>query len=110
MQNLLVRGAVAKVVARPGYGDLAGARSLTFNSDPFVFDRAEFGALPGWFGNGGNFNLKPFNAWQYDLGVEWYFHRGSVLGAPLFSKDVQDFLAPIFLAIPRYIPGEMGTN
>src|SRR3546814_3490652 len=81
MQNLLVRGAVAKVVARPGYGDLAGARSLTFNSDPFVFDRAEFGALPGWFGNGGNFNLKPFNAWQYDLGVEWYFHRGSVLGA-----------------------------
>src|SRR3546814_20035444 len=31
MQNLLVRGAVAKVVARPGYGDLAGARSLTFN-------------------------------------------------------------------------------
>ncbi|RIA46869.1 TonB-dependent receptor [Hephaestia caeni] len=109
MQNLLVRGAVAKVVARPGYGDLAGARSLTFNSDPFVFDRAEFGALPGWFGNGGNFNLKPFNAWQYDLGVEWYFHRGSVLGATLFRKDVHDFIVPIVMDIQSEVAGEMVT-
>src|SRR3546814_20089235 len=95
MQNLLVRGAVAKVVARPGYGELAGARSLTFNSDPFVFDRAEFGALPGWFGNGGNINPKPFTACQYSLRVECHFHRGSVLASTLFRNDVNDFIFPI---------------
>src|SRR3546814_13981457 len=95
MQNLLVRGAVAKVVARPGYVALAGARSLTFNSDQFVFDHAEFGALPGWFGNGGHFNLKPVNGWQYDLVAESYFHRGSVLAASLFREECEHFIGQI---------------
>jgi TonB-dependent receptor len=109
VHNLLFRGEVSKVIARPGYGDLAGARNLTFNADPFVFDRAQFGALPGWFGNGGNFNLKPFNAWQYDLGVEWYFHPGSVIGATLFRKDVHDFIVPIVMDIQSDVAGQMVT-
>ncbi|MGN6269554.1 MAG: TonB-dependent receptor [Sphingomonas sp.] len=109
IHNLLFRGEVSKVIARPGYGDLAGARNLTFNADPFVFDRAQFGALPGWFGNGGNFNLKPFNAWQYDLGVEWYFHRGSVLGATLFRKDVHDFIVPVVVDFPQEVAGQTVT-
>ncbi|GGO92352.1 TonB-dependent receptor [Stakelama pacifica] len=107
--DLLVRGAVAKVMARPSYGDLAGARSLTFNADPFVFDRAEFGALPGWFGGGGNFDLKPFKAWQYDVGVEWYFQRGSVVGATLFRKDVSDFIVPLVLDVQQNVAGEEVT-
>jgi len=109
VHNLLFRGEVSKVIARPGYGDLAGARNLTFNADPFVFDRAQFGALPGWFGNGGNFNLKPFNAWQYDLGVEWYFHPGSVIGATLFRKDVHDFIVPIVMDIQSDVAGQTVT-
>lgn len=107
--NLLIRGAASKVIARPGYGDLAGARSLTFNSDAFVFDRAQFGALPGWFGDGGNFDLKPFNAWQYDLGLEWYFSRGSVIGASLFRKDVKDFIVPLVLDIQSEVAGQQVT-
>ncbi len=104
--DLLVRGAVSKVIARPGYGDLAGSRSLTFNSDAFVYDRAQFGARPGWFGNGGNFDLKPFNAWQYDLGIEWYFKPGSVVGATLFRKDVSDFIVPLVLDLTQTVAGE----
>ncbi|MCC2975936.1 TonB-dependent receptor [Sphingomonas sp. PL-96] len=104
--DLLVRGAASKVIARPGYGDLAGSRSLTFNSDAFVYDRAQFGALPGWFGSGGNFDLKPFNAWQYDLGIEWYFHPGSVVGATLFRKDVGDFIVPLVLDVQQTVAGE----
>lgn len=107
--TLLFRAAASKVISRPGYGDLAGARSLTLNTDPFVFDRAEFGALPGWFGNGGNFDLKPFNAWQYDVGVEWYFRRGSVLGATLFRKDVKDFIVPVVIDLPQEVAGETVT-
>ncbi len=107
--NLVVRGAVAKVIARPGYGDLAGARSLTFNSAAFVYDRAQFGALPGWFGNGGNFDLKPFKAWQYDVGLEWYFHRGSVIGGTLFRKDVSDFIVPLVLDIQSEVAGQQVT-
>ncbi len=107
--NLLLRGEASKVISRPGYGDLAGARSLTFNSDAFVYDRAQFGALPGWFGNGGNFALKPFNAWQYDVGAEWYFHRGSVLGMTLFRKDVSDFIVPVVVDLPQDVAGETVT-
>jgi len=107
--NLLLRGEVSKVIARPGYGDLAGARSLTFNSDAFVYDRAQFGALPGWFGNGGNFDLKPFNAWQYDVGVEWYFHRGSVIGATAFRKDVHDFIVPVVIDLVQDVAGQPVT-
>lgn len=104
--NIMVRGAVAKVIARPSYNDLAGARSLTFNSDAFVYDRQQFGARPGWFGNGGNFDLKPFAAWQYDLGIEWYFHQGSVLGATFFRKDVSDFIVPLVLDLTQTVAGQ----
>ena len=104
--NLLLRGAVSKVVARPNFNDLASARSLTFNSDAFVFDRAQFGARPGWFGNGGNFDLKPFSAWAYDLGAEWYFHRGSVLGAALFRKDVKNFIIPVVVDLAQDVAGQ----
>lgn len=107
--DLLVRAAASKVISRPGYGDLAGSRSLTFNADPFVFDRAEFGARPGWFGNGGNFALKPFSAWQYDVGVEWYFRPGSVLGATLFRKDVSDFIVPVVIDLSQEVAGETVT-
>lgn len=109
MPNLLLRAAASKVIARPGYGDLAGSRGLTFNSDAFVFDRAQFGARPGWFGDGGNFNLKPFNAWQYDAGVEWYFNRGSVLGFTLFRKDVKDFIVPVVIDLPQEVAGQTVT-
>jgi iron complex outermembrane recepter protein len=109
LPNLLVRGAASKVISRPGYNDLAAARSLTFNSDAFTFDRAEFGALPGWFGNGGNFNLKPFSAWQYDVGAEWYFHPGSVLGFTLFRKDVKNFVVPVVIDLPQEVAGETVT-
>jgi len=107
--NLLARGEVSKVISRPGYGDLAGNRNLTFNSDAFVFDRAQFGALPGWWGSGGNFDLKPFQAWQYDLGLEWYFHPGSVIGATLFRKDVHDFIVPIVVDTPTVVNGATVT-
>ncbi|MCC4251270.1 MAG: TonB-dependent receptor [Pseudomonadota bacterium] len=104
--DLVLRAAVSKVIARPSYNDLAGARSLTFNSDAFVYDRQQFGARPGWFGNGGNFDLKPFSAWQYDLGIEWYFHPGSVVGATLFRKDVSDFIVPLVLDLTQTVAGE----
>ncbi len=104
--DIMLRGAVSKVIARPGFNDLAGSRSLTFNSDAFVYDRQQFGARPGWFGNGGNFDLKPFSAWQYDLGVEWYFHPGSVVGATFFRKDVSDFIVPLVLDVTQTVAGE----
>jgi TonB-dependent receptor len=104
--NLLVRAAVSKVVARPSYNDLASARSLTFHSDAYTFDRAQFGERAGWSGDGGNFNLSPFSAWAYDIGAEWYFHPGSVLGVAVFRKDVKNFVVPLVLDLNQEVQGQ----
>jgi TonB-dependent receptor len=104
--NLLVRGAVAKVIARPAIHELGRQRSLTFRSAAYAFDRGQFGEFEGWSGEGGNAELNPFSAWQYDLGVEWYFQRGSVIGATLFRKDVSDFVVPLVLDVTREVAGE----
>lgn len=104
--NLLVRGAVAKVIARPSFADLGSQRSLTYRSPEYAFDRDQFGEFEGWSGSGGNADLKPFSAWQYDLGIEWYFQPGSVVGATLFRKDVSDFVVPLVLDVTQTVAGE----
>lgn len=104
--TLLARGAVAKVIARPAFQNLGQQRSLTFRSDAYAFDRAQFGEFPGWLGSGGNLDLKPFSAWQYDLGLEWYFQRGSILGATLFRKDVKDFIVPLIIDTVQTVNGQ----
>ncbi len=104
--DLLVRGAVAKVISRPSFANLGSERSLTYRSPEYAFDRGQFGEFEGWSGSGGNAELNPFSAWQYDAGIEWYFHRGSVLGATAFRKDVSDFVVPLVLNVTRDVAGE----
>jgi iron complex outermembrane receptor protein len=104
--NLLLRGAVAKVISRPSIQNLGSQRSLTYRSAAYAFDRNQFGEREGWSGSGGNADLNPFSAWQYDLGAEWYFQAGSVLGVALFRKDVSDFVVPLVLDVTREVAGE----
>lgn len=104
--TLLLRGAAARVIARPAFQNLGQQRNLVFNSPAFVFDRAEVGAFPGWSGSGGNLDLRPFSAWQYDLGLEWYFRPGSILGTTLFRKDVRDFIVPLVIDTVQTVQGE----
>ena len=60
---------------------------------------------------GGNKELKPYQAWQFDLGLEWYFQPGSVLGAGLFRKNVSSFIVPLIIdaARPLDTSGVQGT-
>lgn len=104
--DILVRGAVAKVMARPSIGDLAGSRSLTYRSAAYAFDRNQYGEFEGWTGSGGNSQLNAFEAWQYDIGVEWYAGPGSVLGATFFRKDVSNFIVPLVMDVTRNVAGE----
>ena len=60
---------------------------------------------------GGNKELKPYQAWQFDLGLEWYFQPGSVLGAGLFRKNVSSFIVPLIIDASRPLDtsGVQGT-
>ncbi|GAB2501902.1 TonB-dependent receptor [Pseudoxanthomonas sangjuensis] len=44
-------------------------------------------------GNGGNPELKPMRATQFDTSLEWYFGPGNSLYATLFYKNVEGYFA-----------------
>lgn len=76
--DLVTRVAVAKVITRPDLQDLAPR--LTFNSGDVNT------------ATGGNPNLNPFEAWQYDATLEWYFNDVGALSAGIFYKDISTFI------------------
>ena len=42
----------------------------------------------------GNPGLRAYQSDNYDLGLEWYFGKGSALYAAVFHKDIHDFIGP----------------
>jgi iron complex outermembrane receptor protein len=44
------------------------------------------------FAESGNPKLQAYQANNYDLGLEWYFHKGSALYASAFRKDIEKFI------------------
>ncbi|WP_426192069.1 TonB-dependent receptor [Massilia sp. DWR3-1-1] len=76
--SLVLRGALAKTIARPDYSALGGSVSL--NDD----------ALSG---SGGNVNLEPVRSTNLDVGAEWYFAPKALLSAGLFYMDLRSIVA-----------------
>ncbi|MET0288311.1 MAG: TonB-dependent receptor [Pseudoxanthomonas sp.] len=76
-QDMVARFSAAKVIARPRYGQLAGTLDL---------DDAQF------TGGGGNPDLKPYEATNFDLAYEWYFAPSSMLGAEVFHRDITNYV------------------
>jgi iron complex outermembrane receptor protein len=76
-EDLLVRFAMAKVMARPDYTDIAPRVNLNI------------GALTG---TGGNPDLDPYRASQADVSLEWYPDRNTALALALYYKDIKSFI------------------
>jgi len=105
--HLLLRAAASKVIARTGDTDLGQLGSLEFYTQEYYDDRGQFGAPPsGWYGSGGNKELDPYEAVQYDLGLEWYYQPGAVVGMGLFRKNVKNFIVPVQLDRELTIEGQ----
>lgn len=105
-EDLVVRGAIAKVMSRPDYGDLGAQQRITFVSEEWADDRAAFNEQPGFSGSGGNKNLKPFESVQGDLSVEYYYSEGSAVGLALFYKQVDNFVVPLVIDSEQYFSGK----
>lgn len=87
-RDLTLRFAAAKVVARPSLSDVG----VSFV--PLFVSRT---------GSRGNPNLRPFEATQYDVTLEWYFQPSSALTFAAFYKDVDSFT--INVTQEEFIPG-----
>ncbi|MBY8827069.1 TonB-dependent receptor [Hephaestia mangrovi] len=75
--NLIFRFAASEVIARPNYADMTNYFWL---SDQILT------------GGGGNPDLDPYEATNYDASVEWYFSRNSILAGEVFYKDIGNYI------------------
>lgn len=76
--SLQMHLAASKVITRPSLADLAPR--LTINSNPTALTAV-----------GGNPELKPFEAWQYDGTLEWYFATGGTFRDALVDVAKDSF-------------------
>ncbi len=82
MDDLLIRAAYSKVMARPQLANLSP--SITGITTPTA--SGSIGSLTI-----GNPELSPFRSKNYDLSLEWYFGEGGLLSGAIFKKDVSNF-------------------
>lgn len=102
-EDLIARVSAARVMSRPQYNHL-------MPSTNYNVTQAQ--------GQGGNPDLDPYRANQFDLSVEWYFDDAALLSVALFNKDVESFVEfkrtieqheGIDMTIDRPINGSGGT-
>ncbi|WP_337244504.1 TonB-dependent receptor [Luteimonas sp. gir] len=77
--DLLIRLGAAKVMSRPGLGSLTPGVTVNVSGSARTVA-------------GGNPLLDPIRAKTADLGLEWYFDEGAMLGVGLFYKDIDSFI------------------
>lgn len=70
-----------KVLARPNPNQLAFRRTLD--------------AAINFTGSRGNPDLQPFEATQYDVGLEWYFSEDGFASVTAFRKEISQFIQNI---------------
>jgi len=75
--KFIVRGAVAKVISRPRYQDLAASIS----QNDVTLDAG-----------GGNPNLKPYQSTNYEVTAEWYPRAGSLVAVELFRREIDNYI------------------
>ncbi|WP_394190116.1 TonB-dependent receptor [Pseudoalteromonas atlantica] len=101
--DMLLRIGAARVMTRPDYAAMTNA--TTYNTETRV-------------GTGGNSNIDPYRATQFDVGYEWYFADAGIFSAALFYKDLQSTLGNttqtevfngIEIEISRPVNGPSGT-
>ena len=75
----VIRASAAKVLTRPGYAQLAGYFYLVDSN------------FTG--GAGGNPNLEPYRATQYNLGAEWYYAPQALVSLTVFDLNIDNYIS-----------------
>jgi iron complex outermembrane receptor protein len=75
--QIVLRFAAARTMARPDYTDIAPTVNLNV------------GSLSG---SSGNPSLDPYRANQFDVSLEWYPNKDTIVAGALFYKDIESFI------------------
>jgi TonB-dependent receptor len=95
-QDFVVRAAVSKVMARPSLDKLAPTRTDNTLDRTYTINIV------------GDPKLKPTEAVQQDLSVEWYYRPKSAITAALFAKQIKNFVTyqtdeHVDIGVPGYL-------
>ncbi|MDG2515700.1 TonB-dependent receptor [Sphingobium yanoikuyae] len=82
-ENLLLRAAASKSIARPNINQLGVNVNYEVNSTPPSLTEA------------GNAALKPIRSTNLDASIEYYPTRSSILSLGVFYKDIKGFVSPV---------------
>jgi len=82
-QDLIGRLVAGKAIERPGFGDYNPG--MVLGSEPLTSSN-----IPG--GTAGNPNLKPQEATNVDVALEWYFSKDGSLTGTVFQHDFKNYL------------------
>ena len=86
-----LRFAASEAMVRPDLYQLTPYTSLSINFDSATGQLAN-GGVNAFTGVGGNPNLKPITAEQYDLTAEYYFSPTGSFTIDLFDKDLKNYI------------------
>jgi TonB-dependent receptor len=95
--DLQLRLGAAKTMARPPVDKLAPTNTTASVS------WGEFTQIYG-----GNVNLKPYSARQYDISLEWYFTENSIFNVAAFNKKIKNQITSSWepgqdIGVPDYL-------
>lgn len=81
IDDLIVRASISETLARPSYAHIQGGTTV----NPLARINAGTGTR-------GNPDLLPYESFNLDLSVEWYYDYASYVSAGWFRKDVKNFI------------------
>ena len=91
LPGVLLRGSYSKTIARSDLLSMIGTTSVTNSPKP--------GSRTATAGNPG---LLPYESNNIDLGVEWYYAKGSYVAGNWFTKHVTNFLTQVTTQQPLF--------
>ncbi|WP_341209090.1 TonB-dependent receptor [uncultured Sphingomonas sp.] len=91
--QFIVRGAVAKVISRPRYQDLAASIS----QNDTTLDAG-----------GGNPNLKPYQSTNYEITAEFYPRAGALLSLELYRREIDNYIVSTSIANQSFYNSLLG--
>ncbi|MCR6663711.1 MAG: TonB-dependent receptor [Luteimonas sp.] len=114
-ENLIMRFAASKAIARPNFSDMQAYQLLTAGTKPGIDPPDDGSQLPitdlDLTGTStDNPYLEPMKANQFDLSLEWYFDpdSGGMAWVNLFYKDIKDYFRQQTELLPY--PGTDGNQ
>jgi iron complex outermembrane receptor protein len=87
--NMFVRLGAARTLARARLDQMNASRGYSYNNA--LEDSTDINNSP-WSGNGGNPELEPWMAWQFDLSLEYYFDELGYVAVAGFYKDLENYI------------------